>query len=516
MPFTYSLRRLRFCWTPCECPEESPSELVKYADEVFRQGKGAHGTKYEYGFPYFGMLPNGKYDVLKEGQAGEPGHAGGKYDNVTYYRGQPLYRDKYREINCYWLVRNTLDENMYRYEDIFLCPITDEADAKRGDIIFYRWQETVNGKKYRGYHCAFVAQGIKEHKDGKLETFDAGGPISDIDYFTWDYQTLKGSKAWYDIKFYRPNKGCYRKLCVGGSPVGPGVELEGAPPRDPLLMDTDGNGIQTVGHDAEIVFDHDANGFKELTGWVAEGDGVLMRDRNGNHRLDDGRELFGNFTIQPDGTRASNGFEALAYYDVNHDGRINSEDPIWPELRVWQSDRAWGDVHQPETDPGAWTRTLEELGISSIYLDSVVVDSTDEAGNTQLRAGGFEWTDGRTGTIAEYDLLRDTGATIPVEYVEISSEIADMPGLTGRGNMYDFRHEMVRDSSGEFKAKVEAFAAETDIGARESIFEEILFSGPGLISLRQMPSAALMGAGHLSCGRFSVCLPKTRAPLAVP
>lgn len=63
---------------------------------------------------------------------------------------------------------------------------------------------------------------------------------------------------------------------------------------DPLVLDLDGNGIQTVGTSSGMHFDGDHNGFKEATGWAAPGDGMLMLDMNGNGRLDDGRRLTAN------------------------------------------------------------------------------------------------------------------------------------------------------------------------------------------------------------------------------
>lgn len=63
---------------------------------------------------------------------------------------------------------------------------------------------------------------------------------------------------------------------------------------------------------------------------------MLMLDRNGNGHLDDGSELFGDSTILPNGMKGSNGFQALVYYDANGDGRIDANDPIWSQLRVWQ------------------------------------------------------------------------------------------------------------------------------------------------------------------------------------
>lgn len=106
---------------------------------------------------------------------------------------------------------------------------------------------------------------------------------------------------------------------------------------DPFLLDLDGDGIKTLGLDAGIVFDHDANGFAELTGWVGEGDGILMLDLNGNNKLDDGRELFGDSMPRPNGMSSSHGFQVLSDYDSNNDGRIDASDPVWDSLRVWQS-----------------------------------------------------------------------------------------------------------------------------------------------------------------------------------
>ena len=48
--------------------------------------------------------------------------------------------------------------------------------------------------------------------------------------------------------------------------------------KSPIVFDLDGNGIKTFGTDAGIHFDHDGNGFKELSGWITEGDGLLMID----------------------------------------------------------------------------------------------------------------------------------------------------------------------------------------------------------------------------------------------
>ncbi|MEW6741049.1 MAG: glucosaminidase domain-containing protein, partial [Nitrospirota bacterium] len=87
-----------------------------------------------------------------------------------------------------------------------------------------------------------------------------------------------------------------------------------APPitrRDPLILDLDGDGIETTNVKDGAYFDYDGNGFSEQTGWAGADDGLLVMDRNGDGIINDGKELFGDQTILSNGQRASNGFQAL-------------------------------------------------------------------------------------------------------------------------------------------------------------------------------------------------------------
>jgi len=109
-----------------------------------------------------------------------------------------------------------------------------------------------------------------------------------------------------------------------------------APRRDPLILDLDRDGTETIGVDAGAYFDHDANGFAEQTGWVSPDDGLLAMDRNGNGGIDTGRELFGDNTILKDGSLATDGLQALADLDSNNDNKIDSQDAAFSQLRVWK------------------------------------------------------------------------------------------------------------------------------------------------------------------------------------
>ena len=128
----------------------------------------------------------------------------------------------------------------------------------------------------------------------------------------------------------------------------------------PLILDLDGDGVETTSLNDGSYFDHDANGFAEQTGWAGADDGLLVWDRNGDGRINDGKELFGDQTLLKNGTSASNGFQALAEWDDNLDGKIDANDSIWSNLKVWQE--YGGDGYSSPDE----LRTPSDLGIACL------------------------------------------------------------------------------------------------------------------------------------------------------
>jgi Ca2+-binding RTX toxin-like protein len=132
----------------------------------------------------------------------------------------------------------------------------------------------------------------------------------------------------------------------------------------PLILDINNNGTSSTGlGNSQTYFDMDGDGFKERTAWVEQGDGLLVLDRNGNGVIDNGTELFGNFTPLSSGNSASDGFEGLLQYDENRDGMIDHNDAAYNQLKVWMDDNANGI-----TDTGE-LKTLQEAGVASVKLN---------------------------------------------------------------------------------------------------------------------------------------------------
>jgi hypothetical protein len=144
----------------------------------------------------------------------------------------------------------------------------------------------------------------------------------------------------------------------------------------PILIDVDGDGLNLTDAKGGVAFDLDGDGVKDHLAWTMAGsdDGFLALDRNGDGTIDDGRELFGNFTPQQP-SPTPNGFIALADLDTNRDGVVDARDLDFGKLLLWQDSNHDG-ISQPSE-----IHHLAEVGIETLHLNYKSSKWIDANGN---------------------------------------------------------------------------------------------------------------------------------------
>ncbi|MFZ5659599.1 MAG: hypothetical protein ACOY5C_07070 [Pseudomonadota bacterium] len=237
-------------------------------------------------------------------------------------------------------------------------------------------------------------------------------------------------------------------------------------PRDPLLLDLDGDGLETVGLDAGAYFDHDGDGVLTRTGWAGRDDALLVWDRNADGSIDSGAELFGDFTPLPNGTLAPNGFAALAALDANGDGLLDANDPAFAELKLWR------DASQDGVSQGGEFITLADAGIVSLNLASTLKNQNLANGNQLTRAGSFTRADGSTGGLGEFRLAADTFSTRFAEPIEVPEEFKSLPTLGGAGNVRELQQAAAL--SPELHSLLTQFQAATTRAEQQALLDQLI------------------------------------------
>jgi hypothetical protein len=147
----------------------------------------------------------------------------------------------------------------------------------------------------------------------------------------------------------------------------------------PIIIDISGQGFSLTNAANGVSFDISGTGHPIQMGWTAGANNAFLALPGADGLVHNGKQLFGNFTPQPQSS-TPNGFAALAVYDDprnggNGDGVIDAKDAVFSSLRLWVDSNHDG-ISQPEE-----LYTLPSLGVNSISLNYHADERTDQWGN---------------------------------------------------------------------------------------------------------------------------------------
>lgn len=232
------------------------------------------------------------------------------------------------------------------------------------------------------------------------------------------------------------------------------------PPRDPLVIDLGKPGIELRSLTNGVNFDLDNNGFAEKTAWIGNEDGFLALDRNGNGKIDNGGELFGDQVILKDGSKSASGFEALAELDENGDGLIDENDPQFAKLRVWI------DVNHNGISESNELKTLSDVGVISISLDHTEISFIDDETGARI-------AESASVKINENGVVYNTD--ISEFWFPVNSSDTTQDGVVTAGNVPNIIQAISDDESGKLFELCYNFSESDDIALKRYYLKQILY-----------------------------------------
>ncbi|MBF0113487.1 MAG: FG-GAP repeat protein, partial [Magnetococcales bacterium] len=161
---------------------------------------------------------------------------------------------------------------------------------------------------------------------------------------------------------------------------------------DPLVIDLNGNGIHLSAISDSTMFDMNADGVSDRSGWFGQGNGVLVVDTNHNGQIDGIQEMLSGQFVNDVSTSS---LAALATLDSNSDGRIDGSDAAFDQLQVWE------DVNQDGISSADELHSLRDLGIAALGLSLDSAAASVNHGNRINGVATVEFADGHLGSMAE-------------------------------------------------------------------------------------------------------------------
>lgn len=277
------------------------------------------------------------------------------YDCIGVLNGNQSTRQ-----SCRWPF-----DTRYEWRDADLVQWGDGAPGRQ-------WSRSAFGQCNSTINCSPTV-GIIVHTAGEVRQRWTNG-----------ITTLDGTECINDeIIYTRRPDACTPCGNQTGVPCGNGGNGCGAPPYNcsPILLDINGDGYALTDYYHGVSFDLSGRGYVTQTSWTAvnSDDAFLVLDRNGNGVIDNGLEVFGDSTEQPE-SPDPNGFIALAVFDKlgrggNNDGEITESDMVFNQLRLWRDCN-----HNGVSEPSE-LNSLQDLGVIAIDLDYQTSRRVDQYGN---------------------------------------------------------------------------------------------------------------------------------------
>ncbi|MBZ7995524.1 calcium-binding protein [Campylobacter canadensis] len=239
---------------------------------------------------------------------------------------------------------------------------------------------------------------------------------------------------------------------------------------DPLVLDLNNNGrIDTITlNNSKAFFDHNNDNIAYKSSWISKDDGLLVLDKNNNNLIDDGNELFGNFTEIPSSdfktldtnnnqtlnhTQAKfaiNGFEALKLLDSNEDGVIDINDKEFNNLKIWQ------DLNEDGITQTNELKTLKDLNITSINLNYKDTNQKLDNDNTITQTASFI-KDNKESLLADINFSVSSIERVFKDKIEYSEDDLNLANLKGYGVLRDLRDAACLDE--ELKAILKDYSS---------------------------------------------------------
>ncbi len=182
----------------------------------------------------------------------------------------------------------------------------------------------------------------------------------------------------------------------------------------PIVLDLAGNGLSvTPLSNSTATFDMNNNGVRVPTAWAGAGNGILAIDLGADGKVDQPDGVIDqsseiSFSLWEPG--ATSDMAALRdVFDTNHNGQLDAGDALWRDFRVW------ADSNQNGITDAGELMTLDQLGITSIGLNT--------SGDAQLLSDGtminglsnFTRLDGTIGAAADVTFAYSSTASPTVQ-----------------------------------------------------------------------------------------------------